>query len=81
MIWILLQLLIVVIGFEYEMPTPVKCMNFYGLETPYKNFVCLWKNKPEFFLRRLQQDMNINTVRLPFSYEYITGSDISRMQG
>lgn len=80
MIWILLQLLIVVIGFEYEMPTPVKCMNFYGLETPYKNFVCSWKNKPEFFLRRLQQDMNINTVRLPFSYEYITGSDISRMQ-
>ena len=55
-------------------------MNFYGLETPYKNYVCSWKNKPEYFLRRLQQDMNINTIRLPFSYEYISGSDISRMQ-
>lgn len=61
------------------MPSPIKCINFYGLETQYKNFVCSWKNNPEFYLRRLQQDMNINTIRLPFSYEYISGSDISKM--
>lgn len=67
-------------SFQYEMPNPIKCINFYGLETPYKNYVCSWKNKPEYFLRRLQQDMNVNTIRLPFSYEYITGADVSRMQ-
>lgn len=61
------------------MPSPIKCINFYGLETPYKNFVCSWKNHPEFYLRRLKQDMDINTIRLPFSYEYISGSDISKL--
>lgn len=54
-------------------------MNFYGLETPYRNFVCSWKNNPEFYLRRLQQDMDINTIRLPFSYEYIASGDIAAM--
>lgn len=68
------------LSFQYEMQKPIKCMNFYGLETQYKNFVCSWKNQPEFFLRRLQQDMDINTIRVPFSYEYITGSDISKLQ-
>ena len=63
-----------------QMQTPIKCINFYGLETPYKNFVCSWKNNPEFYLRRLKEDMQINTVRLPFSYEYISSGDISNME-
>lgn len=63
-----------------QMRTPIKCMNFYGLETPYKNFVCSWKNTPEFYLRRLKEDMQINTIRLPFSYEYISSGDVSNME-
>lgn len=67
-------------GVLAQMKQPIKCMNFYGLETPYKNFVCSWKNSPEFYLRRLQQDMDINTIRLPFSYEYITSGDVVMLE-
>lgn len=63
-----------------QMPNPIKCINFYGLETPYKNFVCSWKNTPEFYLRKLQDYMDINTIRIPFSYEYVTSGDLSRME-
>lgn len=77
---VIILLILSLIKHSFSMPDPIKCMNFYGLETPYKNFVCSWKNKPEFYLRRLQQDMDINTIRLPFSYEYITGFDISKME-
>jgi len=54
-------------------------MNFYGFETSYKNLVCTWKNEPEYYLRKLITEMHVNTIRLPFSYEYITGSDLSKM--
>lgn len=76
----ILGFLLLLIGAFAQMPNPIKCINFYGLETPYKNFVCSWKNSPEFYLRRLQQDMGVNTMRLPFSYEYISSGDVARMQ-
>lgn len=57
----------------------IRCINYYGFETPFKNLVCSWKNDPEFYLRKLITEMHINTIRLPFSYEYITGNDLSRM--
>lgn len=63
-----------------QIANPIRCINFYGLETPYKNFVCSWKNSPEFYLRRLQDDMGINTVRLPFSYEYIASGDVVMLE-
>lgn len=62
-----------------QMLDPIKCMNFYGLETPYRNLVCSWKNPPEWYLIRLKQEMGINTIRLPFSYEYIASGDIAAM--
>lgn len=45
------------------------CMNFYGLETDRVGLVCDWVHDYEWYLDSLQKDMNINTIRLPFSYE------------
>lgn len=50
----------------------IKCMNFYGLETERKAFVCDWLHPPEWYIKTLVSDMGINTLRIPFSYEYIT---------
>lgn len=54
-------------------------MNFYGLETPSKVPVCSWKNPPYHYLDALQLTLDINTIRIPFSYEYICGHDLSQM--
>lgn len=48
----------------------IKCMNFYGLETERKAFVCDWLHPPEWYITTLISDMGINTLRIPFSYEY-----------
>ena len=76
----ILVLLLLVLDVCAQFTSPIKCINFYGLETPYKNFVCSWKNSPEYYLRRLKQDMEINTVRLPFSYEYIASGDVVMLE-
>ena len=52
-----------------------QCMNFYGLETPRNGLVCDWQHPPRYYLERLKANLSINTIRLPFSYEYVkTGS-------
>lgn len=50
---------------------PIRCMNFYGLETDHMGMVCDWVHDHNWYLDRLVRDMKINTIRLPFSYEYI----------
>jgi aryl-phospho-beta-D-glucosidase BglC (GH1 family) len=55
-------------------------MNFYGLETDRRGLVCDWQHDPEWYLDKLKEKMHINTIRLPFSYEYITNYDISKME-
>lgn len=52
-------------------PNNIRCMNFYGLETVSKDLVCGWQHNPRWYLERLKYDMFINTIRLPFSYEYV----------
>lgn len=52
-------------------------MNFYGLETPRKAFVCDWAHPPEWYLERLKKNMFIDTIRVPFSYQYLLGGDLS----
>lgn len=57
----------------------IRCMNFYGLETPRKKFVCDWQHNPTWFLERLKYDMFINTIRVPFSYDYVHKSDFREL--
>lgn len=54
-----------------------KCMNFYGLETDRSGLVCDWAHDPSFYLKTLKDAMDINTIRLPFSYQYIKWDDLT----
>ena len=56
-----------------------RCVNFYGLEVEQQNFVCYWKHEPGWYLKNMKDVIKIDSVRLPFSYEYITNTDMSRM--
>lgn len=47
-----------------------RCVNFYGFETPAKVPVCSWKHPPGWYLDNLKTTMGIDSVRIPFSYEY-----------
>lgn len=47
-----------------------RCVNFYGYETPEKAPVCSWKHPPGWYLDNLKKTMGIDSVRIPFSYEY-----------
>lgn len=54
-----------------NLPNDIRCMNFYGLETGSRDVVCGWQHRPRWYLDKLQSNMYINTIRLPFSYEYV----------
>jgi hypothetical protein len=58
---------------------PIKCINYYGFETERQKPVCDWVHQPDFYLRTLKEYMDINTIRLPFSYEYVRNGDFSGM--
>jgi hypothetical protein len=56
----------------------MKCISIYGLETPAKNFVCTWTNPLEFYVKELAR-LKFDTLRLPFSYEWVRQGDFSKM--
>lgn len=56
---------------NYTNAQPIRCMNFYGLETESQGLVCDWTHEPEWYLKQLSKNLLINTIRLPFSYELI----------
>jgi len=60
---------------EGEPPNDIRCMNFYGLETPRRKFVCDWQHNTMWYLERLKYDLFINKIRVPFSYDYVWQSD------
>lgn len=72
-------MLLILAAIAHALPDPIRCMNFYGLETPAKSPVCSWKHPPYFYLDALQLTLDINTIRIPFSYEYICGHDLSQL--
>ena len=57
----------------------LKCMNFYGLETERDGLVCDWVNPPRYYLEHLKVDLAIDTIRLPFSHQYIRSQNLSNM--
>lgn len=56
---------------------PLRCFNIYGLETELKNTVCSWRYPTRYYLEILRQNMNINTIRLPFSHEYVVEGNLT----
>lgn len=61
------------------MPEQIRCINFYGIETEKAAPVCSWVHPPFWYLQRLKDRLNINTVRIPFSYQYISSHDLSEL--
>lgn len=49
-----------------------RCINFYGLEVPQTKLVCSWVHNPEWYLDQVKDLIAIDSIRLPFSQEYIT---------
>jgi len=81
-IWLFLSLIAGMVSQGINQPTqqePIRCMNFYGLETDHRGLVCDWVHQYSWYLDHLVGSMRINTIRLPFSYEYITYHDTSLM--
>lgn len=50
----------------------LRCINFYGLETEGEKLVCSWVHPPEWYLDTLQREMQIDSIRLPFSYQLVS---------
>jgi hypothetical protein len=57
----------------------LRCVNFYGLETERKDFVCSWVNPPGFYIDQLVRRLGVNTLRIPFSHEYVNDGDWSKL--
>ncbi len=72
-------ILMLVAASQYTQSKEIRCMNFYGLETPRRDFVCSWAHDPEWYLKQLQSNLDINTIRLPFSRDYIQTGDFTLM--
>jgi endoglucanase len=48
----------------------IKGISWFGFETENRNLMCLWKNDLDWNLAKLQE-LGFNSIRLPFSYQYI----------
>lgn len=57
----------------------IRCINFYGIETPRMAPVCDWMHEPKWYLQQLKDGYGLNTVRLPYSREYAKGSNFKQM--
>lgn len=58
---------------------PIRCVNFYGIETERKAPICDWQHEPGWYLQKLKDAYGLNAVRLPYSREYATGNDFRKM--
>jgi hypothetical protein len=47
-----------------------RCINFYGIETEAAKPVCSWVHEPGWYLEDLVKRAHIDSIRLPFSYQY-----------
>ena len=56
----------------------IKGYNFYGLETNLKDFTCTWKHPVDFYVNQLQT-FGFNSIRVPFSKQWVDEGDFSKM--
>ena len=47
----------------------IKGYNFYGLETPLRDFTCSWKHPVSYYIDQLEQ-FGFNSIRVPFSKQW-----------
>lgn len=53
-------------------------INWYGHETDLGRFTCSWAHPTEHYLGQLA-DMGFNSLRVPFSYQYVRNGDFSSL--
>jgi endoglucanase len=49
----------------------IQGISWFGLETEYENLMCTWKHDISWNLKKINE-LGFNSIRLPFSYQYIT---------
>jgi len=59
-------------------PNITRGINWYGHETELGKFTCTWQHPTEYYLEKLQ-DMGFNSLRIPFSYQYVKDNDFSSL--
>lgn len=74
MIWLLFLLIHLVLA-----TPPIRCVNFYGIETERKAPVCDWQHEPKWYLQHLKEGYGLNSIRLPYSREYAIGNDFRKL--
>lgn len=73
------MLLLLLLFLFIKKSSSYRCINFYGLETETKNFVCHWKHAPSWYLDEMIKHIEIDSVRVPFSRDYLLDSDMTVM--
>jgi hypothetical protein len=63
--------LVLALTLDVASPDHIKCMNFYGLETERAGLVCDWAHPFSYYLDKLIYYIDVNTIRVPFSYELV----------
>lgn len=56
----------------------IRGYNFYGCETPLRDFTCSWRHPVEYYISKLQE-LGFNSIRLPFSKQYVDEGDFSKI--
>jgi hypothetical protein len=75
-----LAILFTVFPVVFGKTADIRGYNFYGLETPRRDFVCSWQNPVSFYVDKLAE-LDFNYVRLPFSLQYVEAGDFTKMDG
>lgn len=57
----------------------MSCINFYGIETENAKPVCSWVHPPEYYLDVLIDQMDLNSIRIPFSGQYVQNGDFTEL--
>lgn len=55
-------------------PDHVRGIAWFGLETEHRNLMCTWTHDIPWNLKKIES-LGFNTVRIPFSHDYITSAD------
>jgi hypothetical protein len=76
----LLGLLFCVFPVIFGKTADIRGYNFYGIETPRRDFVCTWQNPVSYYIDKLAE-LDFNFIRVPFSLQYVEANDFSKMDG
>lgn len=55
-----------------------KGINYYGLETQAKDFVCSYAHPPSYYVEKLN-DLGFNSLRIPFSLQWVLDKSYFKM--